>query len=139
MEPVTISGPLHTWFCLVALSHGVRWWPRSPADGAASRGIEDEGTLDPRFAADLRSCLDGLAPLQRAVLSADLAAGGSVPARVLADRLKTTPNSVYVSRTLGRKALHAALQARGLGRLVLTAGAVAPSVSRAENSRELRA
>lgn len=139
MEVVTRSGPVHTWFCLVALAHGARWLGRHPVDGPAPLGSGEAGALDQDFAADLRACLDGLAPLQRAVLSADLAAGGSVPARLLADQLRTTPNSVYVSRTLGRKALHAALQTRGLGRLLLTAGEVGPSVSGAASLRELRA
>ncbi len=47
-------------------------------------------------------------------MSADLSAGGRVAAVVLAKKLNTSPNAVYVSRNLGRKALHAALLARGV-------------------------
>lgn len=59
-----------------------------------------------------RRCIEGLQPQQRAVLLADLAAGGAVPASELAARLGTTANSVYVSRANGRKALRIALQQR---------------------------
>ena len=50
-----------------------------------------------------------LQPLQRAVLMADFAAGGTASARDLARRLATTVNAVYVSRSNGRRKVRAAL------------------------------
>jgi hypothetical protein len=47
--------------------------------------------------------------MQRAVLQADLEAGEVVPAQELALRLKTTANSIYVTRLKGREALRKAL------------------------------
>jgi RNA polymerase sigma factor (sigma-70 family) len=84
---------------------------------ATSVADPDEGD-EPReksdgFAADVRDCIESLAPQQRAVLLADLAAGGSADTEVLADQLGTSRNSIYVSRNNGRKALRAALLARG--------------------------
>lgn len=66
-----------------------------------------------RLLADLHRCLAELPPLQRAVLRADLAHGGSAPADRLARELHTTTNSIYVSRQKGRRALRAAMAARG--------------------------
>lgn len=66
-----------------------------------------------RFLLDVRLCIDALPPQQRAVLLADLAAGGSAPTDLLAETLKTTRNSVYVSRNSGRKALRAAMKELG--------------------------
>lgn len=65
------------------------------------------------FAEDVRGCIESLAPQQRAVLLADLAAGGAADTEVLAEQLGTSRNSVYVSRNNGRKALRAALLALG--------------------------
>lgn len=65
------------------------------------------------FLQDVQACIDGLPPQQRAVLLADFAAGGTAPTDVLAEQLQTSRNSVYVSRTNGRKALRAAMQKCG--------------------------
>jgi RNA polymerase sigma factor (sigma-70 family) len=61
------------------------------------------------FLDDLYRCIDQLPPQQRKVVLADLAAGGTAPTDELAAELRTTPNSVYVSRTNGRKTLAALL------------------------------
>lgn len=66
-----------------------------------------------RLAADVSFCIESLPPQQRAVLLADLAAGGAADTEVLADQLGTSRNSIYVSRNNGRKALRAALLALG--------------------------
>jgi RNA polymerase sigma factor (sigma-70 family) len=65
------------------------------------------------FLKDVRACIDALPPQQRDVMLADLRAGGTANAAELAAQLHTTKNSVYVSRTNGRKALRAAMQKRG--------------------------
>jgi RNA polymerase sigma factor (sigma-70 family) len=65
------------------------------------------------FASDVRDCIETLAPQQRAVLLADLAAGGAADTEILAEQLGTSRNSIYVSRNNGRKALRTALLARG--------------------------
>lgn len=65
------------------------------------------------FLRDVRKCIDALAPQQRAVLLADLAAGGSAPTDELAQRLNTSRNSIYVSRNMGRRALCAAMAKLG--------------------------
>lgn len=66
-----------------------------------------------RFAEDVRGCIESLPPQQRAVLLADLAAGGTADTEILAEQLGTSRNSVYVSRNNGRKALRNALMALG--------------------------
>jgi DNA-directed RNA polymerase specialized sigma24 family protein len=65
------------------------------------------------FVHDFYRLVETLPPLQRAVVLADLRAGGMAPAAELAAELQTTTNSIYVSRTNGRKALRAALRERG--------------------------
>jgi RNA polymerase sigma factor (sigma-70 family) len=80
---------------------------------AATAEMDDPQEEPNAFAADVRDCIESLAPQQRAVLLADLAAGGTADTEVLADQLKTTRNSIYVSRNNGRKALRKALLNRG--------------------------
>lgn len=59
------------------------------------------------------TCIDELSLLRRAILLADLAAGGTVPAAELASRLGTKPEAVIVARAKGRKQLYQMLRARG--------------------------
>jgi len=82
-------------------------WPEGDRSDGAAGGARE------RFARDLHRCIDLLPRLQRAVILADLRAGGVAEAAVLARELATTPNSIYVSRTSAHKALRAALLARG--------------------------
>jgi RNA polymerase sigma factor (sigma-70 family) len=65
------------------------------------------------FIEDFYRCVDSLPPQQRAVVMADLQAGGTAPAQELAADLNTTTNSIYVSRTNARKTLRATLLAKG--------------------------
>lgn len=71
------------------------------------------GAQDRKFLEDLRACLRGLAPMQRRVLEADLAAGGQADAKLLADELRTTKNSIYVSRSNARRALRDCMTGKG--------------------------
>jgi RNA polymerase sigma factor (sigma-70 family) len=70
---------------------------------------EDPAVPKDRFLQDVRACIADLPPQQRAVLLADFSAGGAAPAETLAAQLGTSRNSIYVSRTNGRKALRAAM------------------------------
>ena len=70
---------------------------------------EAEATRRRQVARDLHRCIDALPSLQRAVILADLAAGGVATTEQLVRDLDTTPNSIYVSRTNGRKALRTAM------------------------------
>ncbi len=83
----------------------------SPA-AEAERGERRVVTED-QFKHDVRLCIDALPPLQRAVLRADFAVGGKAPTEALAEQLSTSPNSIYVSRNSGRKALRRAMQRLG--------------------------
>jgi DNA-directed RNA polymerase specialized sigma24 family protein len=93
MQPTTTFVPTMSWALLLELANAAE---------AAS------------FAHELRSSIAQLPPLQRSVLLADLDAGGQVAARELALHLGTSPNSVYVSRSNGRRALYAALERGGV-------------------------
>jgi hypothetical protein len=109
------QGTADTWIYVVARSCAERWLlgqglgsppAGQPAQEGASAGEHS-------FDSDLRACLAELSPLQREVLLADLAAGGRAPTGRLAEKLRTTANSIYVLRNTGRKALHDGLQRRG--------------------------
>lgn len=76
-------------------------------DEAAAR--EAESAPKDKFLHDVQACIQELAPQQRAVLLADLAAGGTASTAELAEQLDTSRNSIYVSRNNGRKALRAAM------------------------------
>lgn len=114
-------GSLAAWFAVIARNCArrvlgqARRGDTEPLDVAAAKAAPapvEPGEAQLRRLALFRQCVDELPPQQRAVLLADLAAGGVVPASELAARLQTTVNSVYVSRTNGRKALRAALEQR---------------------------
>jgi RNA polymerase sigma factor (sigma-70 family) len=119
-------GTLRAWFHVIARSSALRILQRArrdvslplPEAVAAAAEVEEERdsskeAVRGRFLADLASCLRALRPLQRAVVEADLAAGGTANSAELAEQLATSRNAVYVSRSTGRKALRQALV--GLG------------------------
>ena len=99
-------GLARTWHFIVARSSARHLMPRSTA--AEARPLSQ----DP-FLADVLACLHDLSPQQRTVLLADLAAGGTESPTMLAKRMHTTRNTIYVARALGRKALRAELLKRG--------------------------
>ncbi|MBK8099531.1 MAG: sigma-70 family RNA polymerase sigma factor [Planctomycetes bacterium] len=114
-------GSLAAWFTVIArnCARRIRDQARrgtteslASVEGAVAPRAAEAGEGPSRWLAVFRQCIDELQPQQRAVLLADLAAGGTVPAGELAVRLGTTANSVYVSRANGRKALRIALQQR---------------------------
>ena len=79
------------------------------APGAAP----DAGLQNDVFARDLRTCIDRLPRLQRAILEADLRTGDVAEGPMLAEQLDTTLNSIYVSRSIARKSLRKCLAVRG--------------------------
>ena len=116
-------GPLPAWFVVIARNCArrilagrrrhdcARLTDVATPDGQDAQTAEGVGA---RAAAPLlqvvTSCIDALEPRQRAVLLADMAAGGVAPTAQVAAELCITPNSVYVARSTGRKALREALQ-----------------------------
>jgi RNA polymerase sigma factor (sigma-70 family) len=86
----------------------------APAAAAATEEVADgDDQRAGRFAVAMAQCLELLSDLQRAVLRADLAHGGSAPARVLAQALNTTRSAIYVARHFGRRAMREALRRCG--------------------------
>jgi len=77
----------------------------SPAEPAPS-------APDP-FREDLMDCIAGLAPLQRQIVTADLASNDALSARELAEQLGSTQNAVYVARSKARDRLRKCLKAKG--------------------------
>ncbi len=57
----------------------------------------------------IRQAFEGLAPLERAVIEADVLAEQTVNARLLAERLGTTTDSIYVARARARSKLKRSL------------------------------
>lgn len=119
-------GTLRAWFCVIARNCATRILTTKRSHSALSfvadldsrPQLQDttqdaESQARQRFLDDLYRCIDGLPALQRSVVLADLAAGGTAATEDLIDELKTTANSIYVSRTNARKTLRAALIARG--------------------------
>jgi DNA-directed RNA polymerase specialized sigma24 family protein len=62
-----------------------------------------------QFLADLWRCIQGLSPLQKGIVLADLKAGDVADAGDLAESFHTSKNSIYVSRSMARKALRQGL------------------------------
>lgn len=116
------KGSLRSWFYVIARNCARRVL-ETRLDETGFSYVDDLDAVAPsaagaakppsRFVLDLRRCIDGLSRMQRAVVMADLAAGGTAAAEHLAAELDTTPNSIYVTRTTARKALRRALEALG--------------------------
>ncbi|MBK8097163.1 MAG: hypothetical protein IPK26_08650 [Planctomycetes bacterium] len=107
-------GGLVGWLLVLGRAAAVRRLARlRRRHGSSVARVEAEAlavqTMTQRLHA-LAPFLAQLQPLQRAVLMADFAAGGTASARDLARRLATTVNSVYVSRSNGRRKVRAALE-----------------------------
>lgn len=118
------KGTLRAWATVIARNCALRQLERRRSNTLRSEPDLDRFVLpEPaagrpsceqlRLRADLHASIAALPPLQRAVLEADLEAGGSVPAESLAARLGSTPNSIYVSRQKARQALRQAMALRG--------------------------
>lgn len=118
-------GRLRAWFAVIARNcamkllaqrNGERLVPIDCIDasrlGLATSFSEAERL---RLIVDVHRCIDELPRLQRAVLLADLNAGAPLAAPVLAERFGTTIQSVWVSRSHGRRTLRAMLARLGYG------------------------
>jgi DNA-directed RNA polymerase specialized sigma24 family protein len=112
---------LRAWFYVIAHREATKILKRARgarqgtavAEGSAERRVSSQPISRSRqLAADLRECLADLPSLQRSVLEADLAAGGLADSGQLARELDTTLNSVYASRSAGKRALRRALAER---------------------------
>jgi DNA-directed RNA polymerase specialized sigma24 family protein len=100
-------GLARTWNYIVARSSAPHLMVSRSASPPAQSVPQDP------FLADVLACLNDLSPQQRTVLLADLAAGGTESPTVLARRMHTTRNAIYVARAMGRKAMRAWLLKRG--------------------------
>lgn len=74
-------------------------------------GLSTQNPKRQKFIRELHRLIETLPGQQRAVILADLAAGGAADTKQLALDLDTTPNSIYVSRAKARKFLRSSLEA----------------------------
>ena len=83
---------------------------------AAARSGDGEALPEhrrPDYAESLRESIQSLSPLQREVIQADLRSGDVADTQELARVLKTTTNTIYVTRVHARKKLRIAMRERG--------------------------
>lgn len=115
------KGSLGAWFLAIALNAGRaklrREKRRREVDGVDVDRLSHPLQLVPQpsqaFLTAVRDCVASLPRRQREVIEADLRNGDIVDAAQLAAELGTTPNSIYASRSAGRKALKEALTLSG--------------------------
>lgn len=116
------KGSLGAWFFVIASNAGrdllrdrERWHRKieNVDPDRVARPAELMPMPPPAFVAVLRQCIAALPRLQRHIIEADLRSGEVADAAALAAALRTTTNSVYVSRSAARKALKQALTRRG--------------------------
>lgn len=121
-------GSLRAWFFVIARNATLeilrdqrrrRWETRGDdVDLIATTGAggtEDESAESPpkRFLEVLRQCIRKLPRMQRRIIEADLLTGDVADAGELAKELRTTKNSIYVSRSMARKTLKTSLLEHG--------------------------
>lgn len=118
------KGSLRSWVAVIARNCALRLLERRRGSAVRNEPDLDQFVLPgpaiaspsaerQRLLSDLHACIDELPRLQRAVLIADLEAGGAAPAEPLARAHGTTANSIYVSRQKARKALRHAMARLG--------------------------
>lgn len=125
------KGTLRAWFFVIAKNACLeilrerrrrRWQvdsdelERMAGPARASSDAESQPASDHcknPFLAALRECVANLPRVQKAVIQADLRSHDVADAGELAAQLKTTKNSIYVSRNGARRALKLALAKRG--------------------------
>lgn len=118
-------GTLRAWFFVIARNagrailrnrQGRQWEPRSDAIAHAAAASQpsshdktESNARQSAFLAALRLSIERLPRLQRSVIEADLRTGDVADAEQLATELKTSKNSIYVSRSSARKNLRKSL------------------------------
>jgi DNA-directed RNA polymerase specialized sigma24 family protein len=118
-------GTLRAWYYSIARNCSLRLLTSKRGPNAL-RFVEDLDAVPGRAIASevgkpslsarqrvLYEAIDKLPALQRAVLLADLAAGGTADTAILMAQLNTTRNSIYVARANGLKGVRAYLTALG--------------------------
>jgi len=118
-------GTLRAWLSVIARNCGFRLLEQRRAEPRIER-IADMDTLEvpadtnqlspkerSKLLEDTLACVRQLPAMQRAILLADFDAGAPAAAEQLAARLRTTVNSIYVSRHRGRETLRKALKSLG--------------------------
>ncbi len=120
-------GTLRAWFYVIVRNAAVGILRREAKEGKHREAADPElvsgaSTLDEArdsserqqaFVADLRGCITGLTPTQRAIIEADLRNGDVADGDELASELKTTKNSIYASRSMARKTLRNCMLSKG--------------------------
>ncbi len=115
------KGTLRAWFFVIARNAGHELLREQQRPGWMTPGVELDrvaataatpATTTP-FLDTLRRCIAALPWLQRRIIEADLRSGDLADADELARKLRTTKNSIYVSRSNARKALKRALIEKG--------------------------
>lgn len=116
-------GSLRAWYAVVARNCALsliaqhRDDPFVPIDGidptilGVASGHQEARRM--QLVVEVHRALANLSPLQRSVLRADLNAGTTLPAPVLAERLRSTTASIYVARTTGRRRMRKEMERLG--------------------------
>lgn len=87
--------------------------PAAPATERSGENDPEDALRRERRLDDFHEVLDGLPPLQRAVIQADLAEGKAAEAKLLARRLGTSANAIRVHRSNARKTICHEMTKRG--------------------------
>jgi DNA-directed RNA polymerase specialized sigma24 family protein len=118
-------GRLRTWFAVIARNCGLSLIAQHQGQPFVSIDGVDPSILGVasgkpegkrmQLVVDVHRAIGLLPQLQRSVLLADLNAGTTLPAPLLAERFRTTAQSVYVARHRGRRDLRVQLERLGYG------------------------
>lgn len=118
-------GRLRAWFAVVARNCGLSLIAQQQGQPFVSiDGIDPtilgvaSGKTEARrmqLVVDVHRAIGLLPQLQRSVLLADLNAGTTLPAPLLAERFRSTTQSIYVARHRGRRELRKHLERLGYG------------------------
>jgi DNA-directed RNA polymerase specialized sigma24 family protein len=119
------QGQLRAWFAVIARNCGLslvaqhQGQPLVPIDGVDPTvlgvGSDKSEAKRMELVVDIHRAIGMLPQLQRAVLLADLNAGTTLPAPMLAERFRSTAQSIYVARHRGRRDLRIQLEKLGYG------------------------